>query len=76
MKIFNENDVVKVNKNLIGISISESLEITIPEYSIATIVHIYGNNAQPDAYEIEVYIPSTEQYVLATVKPTDLVDIK
>jgi hypothetical protein len=72
MKIFNENDVLKINKNLIGIRISDPLEITIPQGSIATIVHIYGTNEKPDAYEIEVYIPKLDKYVLATVKATDL----
>lgn len=72
MKIFNENDVLKINKNLIGVSISEPLEITIPHGSIATIVHIYGNNEKPDAYEIEVYMPHIDKYVLATIKASDL----
>lgn len=74
MKTFNENDVVKVNKNIIGLSIGDSLETIIPKGSIVTIVYIYGKPEEPDAYEIEAYLLEADKYILATVKIIDLED--
>lgn len=75
MKTFNENDVVKVNKNIIGLSIEESIEVSIPNGTIVTIVHIYGKPEQADAYEIEAYLSEIDKCILATVKIIDLENI-
>jgi len=68
MKIFKENDSISLTKPVSGEAIGERREIMLPIGTVATVVLVHGDPAQPKAYEIEAYVPEQDCYVLATVE--------
>jgi hypothetical protein len=73
MPLFKENDSVTLCKMVSGDVIRERRKMTLPSGTVATVVLVHGDPEHPNAYEIEVYVPEQNIYVLATIGADKLV---
>lgn len=67
MKIFNENDVVRLQAAVESEVIGERRVLQVPEGTLGTVVLVLGDPMHPQAYEVEIFIQEQSCYVLATV---------
>jgi hypothetical protein len=72
MKIFKENDIVSLTKQVDGDVIGERRRVVLSIGTIATIVLVHGDPNKPMGYEIEAHLSEQDCYVLATVDADDI----
>lgn len=74
MKIFRENDVVRLCKDVMANVITGG-EVLIPQGGEGTVVLVHGDADQPSAYEVEFYIPEQKYFAIATVEQSEVTNI-
>ena len=73
MKTLGENDIVRLREPLEAQVIGERRSLVAPKDAIGTVVLVHGDLTKPLAYEVEIFIPAHDCYVLVTVDPSLIV---
>jgi hypothetical protein len=68
MKIYNENDVIRLKEPITADVVGERRSLVISSGTAGTVVLVHGDPNQPAAYEIEFYIEEEDCYALATLE--------
>lgn len=72
MKPYREQETINLSKQVEAKVPGELKTVTIPAGSEVTIVHVYGDDKNPLAYEIEYYWASEDTFALATLDACDI----
>jgi hypothetical protein len=67
----NENDTFTLSKAVEATMIGEHTVVVLPAGTVVTVVLVFGDPTSPAAYEVEVFLPESEDYALATVEAGD-----
>lgn len=68
MKIYCENDVIRLQELVLADVVGEGRALTMPVGAIGTVVLVHGDPMKPAAYEVEFYIQVQNCYALATIE--------
>lgn len=68
MKVFHDNDVVRLRESVTADVIGEGRAVTIPAGATGAVVLVHGDPMTPAAYEIEFYVQEQNCYALAAIE--------
>jgi hypothetical protein len=72
MNVMKENDTFVLSKSVEATVIGERRSLVLPSGTVVTVVLVFGDPKAPAAYEVEAFLPETDEYALATVEASDL----
>jgi hypothetical protein len=67
-----DNDIVQVRQDVEANLITDNSRIEIKKGAVGTIVFVVGPADGPDAYMIEFYVKSIDDWALCTVTASDV----